>query len=89
MFCCWVSVSSPQPMVLVLERLEMKGASKGLRITCGDCQFLGVTYQLNQPWKCSRFGFKSKDLPARVVLRETGMECAYYTSKAPLVRKIT
>jgi hypothetical protein len=67
----------------------MKGERKGLRMICGDCQFLGVTYQLSQPWKCSHFGFKSKDLPARVVLRETGTECAFYKPKALIVRKIT
>jgi hypothetical protein len=25
-----------------------------------------------------RFGFKSKDIPASVVFRETGTECAFY-----------
>jgi hypothetical protein len=56
-------------------------ATPGPRIICGDCQHLGVTYEPRQPWKCSQFGFKSKDLPARVVLNETGMECAYYTAR--------
>lgn len=49
------------------------------RMICGDCTHLGVTYEPRQPWRCARFGFKSRDLPARVVLHETGMECAYYT----------
>ncbi|PVZ49633.1 hypothetical protein DD557_13340 [Thalassobacter stenotrophicus] len=49
---------------------------------CGDCKYLGVTYQPHQPWSCTRFGFKSRELPARVVLRETGTECAYKTPRA-------
>jgi len=60
---------------------------KALRTICGDCQYLGVTYQRQNPWKCDRFGFKSKELPARIVLQETGTECAFYTPKAPIVRK--
>jgi hypothetical protein len=51
------------------------------RLICGDCKHLGVTYEPNRPWRCSAFGFKSRDLPARVVFQETGTECAYYTPR--------
>lgn len=56
------------------------------RMICGDCRYLGVTYQPRNPWKCGRFAFKSKDLPAAVVFRETGTECAFYHPKAPIAR---
>jgi len=65
----------------------MTAEKKVLRTICGDCKYLGVTYQRQNPWKCDRFGFKSKELPARVVLQATGTECALYTLKAPIVRK--
>jgi hypothetical protein len=58
-----------------------KNKVKAVRDVCGDCQHLGVTYEASQPWRCAKFGFKSRDLPARVVLRETGMECAYYSAR--------
>lgn len=65
----------------------MNGGKKTPRIVCGDCRHLGVTYQPSRPWRCGFFGFKSQDLPARVVLRETGMECAYYNPRANGPRK--
>ena len=57
------------------------------RMICGDCKPLGVPYQRHNTWTCDRFGFKSRELPARVVLQTTGTECAFYTPKAPIVRK--
>lgn len=60
----------------------MTDDEKKPRIVCGNCRHLGVTYQPSRPWRCGFFGFKSLNLPARVVLRETGMECAYYTPRA-------
>lgn len=65
----------------------MIAEKKAPRMICGDCKHLGVTYQRHNPWKCDRFGFKSRELPARVVLQTTGTECAFYTPKAPIVRK--
>jgi len=57
------------------------------RMICGDCTHLGITYQRQNPWKCARFGFKSKELPAKVVLQTTGTECAFYSPKSPIARK--
>ena len=63
-------------------RVQAASKANAPRIVCGDCRYLGVTYEPARPWRCARFGFKSRELPARVVLRETGMECAFYASRA-------
>lgn len=55
---------------------------------CGDCQYLRLTYEPRHPWSCSRFGFKSREIPARLVLNETGMECAYYSSRMRKMQNI-
>ncbi|AGI74737.1 hypothetical protein OA238_118p0405 (plasmid) [Octadecabacter arcticus 238] len=64
----------------------MSGHDHKPRMVCGNCRFLGVTYQPHQPWKCMRFGFKSKEIPASVVFRETGTECALYEPRTQLPR---
>ncbi|HCW84870.1 MAG TPA: hypothetical protein DHC76_12790 [Rhodobacteraceae bacterium] len=58
------------------------------RVMCGDCQYLRLTYEPRHPWSCSRFGFKSREIPARLVLNETGMECAYYSSRMRKMQNI-
>ena len=52
---------------------------------CFACRHLFITHQTQRPYGCRRFGFKSRFLPSRVVLQETGMKCAYYNpSRRPV-----
>ena len=46
-------------------------------IRCHGCMHYFVTYDRHRPYGCARFGFKTKTLPAQVVIESTGMQCAY------------
>jgi hypothetical protein len=46
-------------------------------IRCHGCIHYFITYDRYRPYGCARFGFKTKILPAQVVIESTGMQCAY------------
>ena len=46
-------------------------------IRCYGCIHYFITYDRHRPYGCARFGFKTKTLPAQVVIESTGMQCAY------------
>jgi hypothetical protein len=50
-------------------------------ITCGKCTYYFTTHDASKPWGCSKFRFKSKNLPNHEVRQATGMDCAYFTLK--------
>ena len=50
-----------------------------MKSSCFNCKFHFITYDLNRPWGCRKFGFKSNISPKVEVKKETGMECAYFT----------
>ena len=51
-------------------------------VRCHGCVHYFVTYDRHRPYGCARFGFKTKSLPARVVIESTGMQCAYREDRA-------
>jgi len=51
------------------------------RIICQQCIYYYVTWQPNQPHGCKAYGFRSKQLPAIVVKKSSGMECKLYHNK--------
>ena len=51
------------------------------RLTCYGCVFFQVSHDPRKPWKCMKFGFKSKELPASVVFSSSGTECAYFSQR--------
>ena len=46
-------------------------------LICGGCKHFFVTYDMHKPWGCHHFGFKSKKLPAMLVIETSGTKCAY------------
>jgi hypothetical protein len=46
-------------------------------VRCHGCVHYFVTYDRYRPYGCAQFGFKTKSLPAQVVIESTGMQCAY------------
>jgi hypothetical protein len=54
----------------------MSGEAKK-HVKCHGCAHYFVTHDRNRPYGCSKFGFKTKSLPSRVVIESTGMQCAY------------
>ena len=51
------------------------------RLTCYGCKFFQISHDRMKPWKCTKFGFKSKELPASVVFLSSGTECAYFSQR--------
>lgn len=52
------------------------------RLNCRGCRHFFVTYEPRNPWGCRQFGFKGKNLPAQIVYKSTGMQCAYFSGNA-------
>lgn len=53
------------------------------RPDCARCEHFIVTWNPAAPRGCKAFGFKGKDFPSVVVLRETGLPCQLYAPKPP------
>lgn len=50
---------------------------------CHRCESFQVTYDSKAPKGCSRFGFKTRNLPSLDVLVNTGKQCVFFVAKAP------
>jgi hypothetical protein len=57
---------------------EQRGSQ---RINCYDCRHLFITHEPAHPHGCRLIGFKSRELPAFVVLRNSGAPCRLFEPK--------
>jgi hypothetical protein len=48
---------------------------------CQACRNYFITHDPRQPRGCRAYGFKSRDLPSRVVLATSGMPCRLFTPR--------
>jgi hypothetical protein len=55
--------------------------ANGERPDCARCEHFLVTWNPAAPRGCRAYGFKGKDYPSVVVLRETGMPCQLFQLK--------
>ena len=51
---------------------------------CFRCQFFYVTWDEKRSRGCRRYGFKTPDLPAQVVFRQSREHCLSFAEKAGL-----
>ena len=51
------------------------------RIDCFKCKHFYVTWDQDFPRGCKAMGFKSKEMPADVVMQSSGMECMRFEEK--------
>ncbi len=51
------------------------------KVNCLACRHFFITYRPDHPYGCRALGFKSKELPSRVVLASSGLNCQAFTSK--------
>jgi hypothetical protein len=49
---------------------------------CFKCSHFYITHEPTHPYGCQAMGFKSRQLPALVVLKNSGMECHLFAPKA-------
>ena len=50
-------------------------------VNCLACRHFFITYRPDHPYGCRALGFKSKELPSRVVLASSGLDCQAFTPK--------
>ncbi|MCT4661135.1 MAG: hypothetical protein N4A40_04670 [Tissierellales bacterium] len=50
-------------------------------MNCLKCVYYYVTWEPQNPKGCKFFGFKSKEMPSNVVLRNSGEVCQSYKEK--------
>lgn len=51
------------------------------QVNCMACRHFYITYEPSHPYGCRALGFKSKELPCRVVYVSSGMECQSFSKK--------
>ncbi len=51
------------------------------RPDCFKCRHLVITWEKQRGYACRAMGFKSRMIPWRVVLRESGMPCLMFSPK--------
>lgn len=49
--------------------------------TCMGCAHHYITHDANFRYGCKAFGFKSREMPMRVVLQSSGERCKYFAPK--------
>ncbi len=49
---------------------------------CLGCRHFFITYQPRQPRGCRAYGFKSHQMPSRVVLASSGKPCQLFAPKS-------
>jgi hypothetical protein len=50
-------------------------------IFCHKCKYYFITWDPKQPHGCRAIGFKSKDLPSRLVFKTSGQKCLKFIPK--------
>jgi hypothetical protein len=50
-------------------------------VNCRRCRHYFITYDSRFPYGCRVIGFKSRDIPAMVVYRDSGAACHMYSPK--------
>lgn len=48
---------------------------------CFHCLHFYVTHEPAHPYGCRRMGFKSRELPAMVVYKSSGLHCQLFSAK--------
>ena len=56
-------------------------SSGGAHIACGRCTYYFVTFDVQRPHGCKKFGFKSQRSPSLEVFTATGTKCAQFNEK--------
>ena len=51
------------------------------RVICQQCKYYFITWEKNKPHGCKAYGFKSLQIPAMVVKKNSGMQCGLYENK--------
>lgn len=50
---------------------------------CFRCRHLRITWESGRGYACQAMGFKSREIPWRLVLRASGQPCLQFSPKPP------
>ncbi len=50
-------------------------------VNCFKCQHLVITWERERSYACRAMGFKSKEVPWRLVLKTSGQPCLLFSPK--------
>ena len=51
------------------------------KIQCRKCKYHQITWDVQNPYGCTKFGFKTTMHPADYILKVSGQECHSFTKK--------
>ena len=51
------------------------------KVNCRDCRHYYITFDVNAPYGCRVYGFKSKLTPSLAVYQSSGMHCGLFQPK--------
>ena len=57
-------------------------ASRKAGPDCFSCRHLFITYEPQFPYGCRAVGFKSRGLPSREMVINSGIDCQFFSRKA-------
>ena len=52
-----------------------------LKIDCFQCKYFFITWDKSFPRGCRALGFKSREMPCRMVRQASGMDCLKFEKK--------
>ena len=62
--------------------MSLTKESKGQKtIQCRKCKYHQITWDSQNPYGCTKFGFKTTMHPADYILKVSGTECHSFTKK--------
>lgn len=60
---------------------EQNQPGAGQRPDCFKCRHFAITWEKGRSYACRAMGFKSREMPWRVVLRTSGRPCLAFSPK--------
>lgn len=54
---------------------------------CFKCKHFYITWEHSRGYACQAMGFKSQQIPWRVVVRESGMPCLMFSPKPTPIKR--
>jgi len=61
--------------------MSPSGAQRDQRPNCFKCKHFSITWERQRGYACRAMGFKSRQIPWLVVLRESGTPCLMFSPK--------
>lgn len=64
-----------------LKKSDTNKNNKTVAIDCMECTYFHTTWEKKTPYGCSKYGFKSAQIPSQVVFSSSGSHCLLFKPK--------